>query len=349
MPANSRGLTVERYTPVHKEVWDLFVASGKNATFLFFRDYMDYHSDRFKDHSLVIFKDAELVSVLPANLASNGVLYSHQGLTYGGLVFQSAITLGEVLEIVHALLEFLHANQIGTLFYKRIPRFYNVLADDEVDYALFLLEARLCERNCALLVSQRDRLPLRKGRKSEISKAHRFGVQVTAESDFGPFWDQVLIPRLAGRYGVKPVHSLAEISLLAARFPQCIKQFSAYCGGRIVAGVTIYETPTVAHAQYSSVTEEGQKVGALDCLFGWLIDEHYRNKRYFDFGISNEKHGRTINHGLLDWKEAFGGRSAVQDFHEILPVNYPKLEPVLPPLPASFAAAARHTAGSLHK
>ena len=38
MPANSRGLSVERYTPVNKEAWDRFVAGGKNATFLFDAD-----------------------------------------------------------------------------------------------------------------------------------------------------------------------------------------------------------------------------------------------------------------------------------------------------------------------
>jgi hypothetical protein len=140
----------------------------------------------------------------------------------------------------------------------------------------------------------------------------------------------VLTPRLAARHAVKPVHSVEEITLLASRFPENIRQFSVYCDDEIVAGTTIYETPTVAHAQYIAATDRGQKIGALDYLFAWLLDEFYRDKRYFDFGICNEQDGRVLNHGLQDWKEGFGGRGYAHDFYEIDTANYSKLESVLP-------------------
>jgi hypothetical protein len=338
---NERGISVERYTPERKESWDRFVDTGKNATFLHLRDYMDYHSDRFSDHSLLLTRNDRLLALLPGNITDEGTLISHQGLTFGGFVFRQDVTLCEVLESFHAALECLHLNQVQRLIYKRIPRFYNVLPDDEVDYALFLLEARLRRRDCALVVSQQDRLPLRKGRKSEISKARRYGVRVVEETDFAAFWEELLAPRLASRYGVKPVHSVAEITLLASRFPTHIRQFSAYCGDRIVAGATIYETPTVAHAQYSAVSDEGRKIGALDLLFGWLITERYEDKRYFDFGICNEREGRVVNHGLAVWKEGFGGRSAAHDFYEVLPRSYPRLESVLPAPSVRVGAATQ--------
>jgi len=146
------------------------------------------------------------------------------------------------------------------------------------------------------------------------------GVSIVQETSFQPFWEQVLVPQLAARYGAKPVHTLDEITLLASRFPQQIKQYSAYCDDEIVAGTTIYETPTVAHAQYSAVTEKGRETGAQALLFGSLI-EQYRGKRFFDFGTSNEKDGRALNHGLLDWKEGFGARCQTHDFYEILTRN----------------------------
>ena len=126
------------------------------------------------------------------------------------------------------------------------------------------------------------------------------------------------------------MHSVEEITLLASRFPDNIKQFSVYAGDDIVAGTTVYETPSVAHAQYIAATGQGQKIGALDYLFGWLIDEHYRTKRYVDLGICNEKEGRVLNRGLLEWKEGFGGRCYTHDFYELSTANYPKLESVLP-------------------
>jgi RimJ/RimL family protein N-acetyltransferase len=321
--------SVERYTAERRKDWDQFLASAKNATFLFNRGYMDYHSDRFADHSLIVSRGQELVALLPANRSDHSTLVSHEGLTYGGLVVSRDATLIDVLTGFHACLRHLNEEGISRMLYKRIPSFYNTIPDDEVAYALFLLEARLYRRDCALVVNRADRLRFRKGRKSEISKARRFGVRVVQEPGFEPFWEKVLVPRLESRYGVKPVHSIEEIKLLATRFPENIRQFSAYRGEEIVAGTTIYETPGVAHAQYIAVTDEGQKIGALDFLFGWLIDEHYPNKNHFDLGICNEKGGRALNQGLLDWKEGLGGRCYTHDFHEVLTANYTKLESVL--------------------
>jgi acetyltransferase-like isoleucine patch superfamily enzyme/CheY-like chemotaxis protein len=320
--------SVERYTISRKLEWDTFVSAAKNATFLFSRDYMDYHSDRFADYSLMIFHDGELVAVLPANLNANGTLISHEGLTFGGLVVSRAAKLGDVLACFHVVLHYLSQRQISKLLYKRIPGFYNALPDDDVAYALFLLDARLYRRDCATAVPQADRLPFRRGHKRLIKKATSLGVRIVQETSFQPFWERVLVPQLAARYGVKPVHTLEEITLLASRFPEQIKQFSAYCGDEILAGTTIYETPIVAHAQYGSVTEEGRRIGAEAYLFSSLI-EQYKDKRFFDFGISNEKEGRALNHGLLEWKEGFGARCYSHDFYEIDTGNYSKLEPVL--------------------
>lgn len=321
---------VERYTAARKLVWDKFVCTAKNATFLFSRDYMDYHSDRFTDHSLMIFHEEVLVAVLPANLKADGSLISHEGLTYGGLVVSRSATLVEVLAFFHVLLRDLNRRQISILRYKQVPGFYNTLPDDDVAYALFMLEARLYRRDCAAVVVQADRLPLRKGHQSMIKKAIKLGVEVVEETTFQPFLEQVLAPRLAARYGAKPVHTLAELTALAAHFPERIRQFSAYCGDEIMAGTTIYETPTVAHAQYAAATDRGRQMGAQVYLFSTLIDQ-YQDKRFFDFGTSSENEGRSLNQGLLDWKEGFGGRCYAHDFYEIATGNYLKLEPLLWP------------------
>jgi acetyltransferase-like isoleucine patch superfamily enzyme/CheY-like chemotaxis protein len=320
--------SVEQYTAADKPEWDRFVGTAKNATFLFARDYMDYHSDRFADHSLMVFKDDELVAVLPANLKADGTLVSHEGLTFGGLVVACSATLESVLACFHVVLRHLNQGGISKFIYKRIPGFYNTFPDDDVAYALFMLDAKLQRRDCSATVIQANRLPFRRGHKYLIKKAARHEVRMVRETSFQPFWEQVLTPQLATRYGARPVHTLEEITLLASRFPEQIKQFSAYCGDEIVAGTTIYETPTVAHAQYGAVTEKGRQIGAQAFLFSSLI-ELYKDKRFFDFGISNEHEGRVLNHGLLEWKEGFGARCYAHDFFEIATGNYPKLEAVL--------------------
>jgi len=317
--------SVERYGPGRKDAWDAFLREAKNATFLFQRDYMDYHSDRFADHSLMVFRGQELAAVLPANITADRTLVSHQGLTYGGFAVSRRATLEDVLECFQAGLAFLHQQGISTVLYKRCPRFYNSIPDDEVDYALFLLDAELSRRDCALVVNLAERLPLQKRRQRVINKARQAGLRISQDTSFAPFWDGVLAPRLASRFGVKPVHTVEEITLLGTRFPGHIKQFSVYSGGDILAGTTIYETHDVAHAQYIAATDRGLEIGAVDLLFAWFLDEAYKGKRLFSFGICNENEGRNVNHGLLEWKEGFGGRTCAHDFYRIATGNHSKL------------------------
>ena len=47
-------LKVRRYNTADATEWDEFVGKAKNATFLLKRGYMDYHSDRFTDCSLMV-------------------------------------------------------------------------------------------------------------------------------------------------------------------------------------------------------------------------------------------------------------------------------------------------------
>ena len=225
---------------------DGFIDVGKNATFMFRRDYMDYHADRFEDHSLVLRKDGQIAALLPANLRPDGVLVSHQGLTYGGFVLRRDATLAAVIEIVEAALVFLQAVGVAELVYKRMPRFYNTLPDDDIDYALFMLEAKLVRRDCSLVVCGADRLPVSRGKKRKINKGGRAGLTVVQDERFEPFWHRVLEPRPWQRFGVRPVHSVEEIGRLAARLPQHVSS-SRPMPAAIVAGVTVYETPTVAH------------------------------------------------------------------------------------------------------
>jgi len=93
-----KNYTVRPYIGNDYENWNAFIGQAKNATFLFHRDFMEYHSDRFQDYSLVILDGEKWVAVLPANVVGNEV-FSHQGLTYGGLVYNEKLKLASILEI----------------------------------------------------------------------------------------------------------------------------------------------------------------------------------------------------------------------------------------------------------
>lgn len=328
-PTPTTGYWVTNYRDEFKGLWDAFVKGANNATFLFCRDYMDYHRDRFTDHSLIIFHGSEMVGLLPANLRSDGVLVSHEGLTYGGLVVRGNSSLREVLACLYWALQHLANEGIASLIYKRIPAFYATRPDDDVAYGLFLVQATLCRRDCAQVLPLPSPLPFQKRRRRQINKARAVGLRLVQESRFGPFWEEVLEPRLADRYRVRPVHSVREISQLAAHFPQNIKQFSVYDGLGIIAGITVYETPTVAHAQYIAASDAGREIGALDYLLDWLIHDRFQNKKFFDLGICNEDGGRVLNLGLLEWKESFGARTYSHEFYDISTLAFARLESAL--------------------
>lgn len=312
---------VEKYQPSEKTSWDSFVKEAKNATFLFQRDFMDYHSDRFVDHSLLVYKKEKLVAVLPANI-SESELHSHQGLSYGGLVLGKKTSFEDNLLVFKTLLVYLKREGIPVLKLKLLPKIYHQLPSDEIDYLLFLVKASLFRRDITSCVFNENRLKITSSNRLRgIKKGVKNALEVKEESSFTSFWEEVLEPNLKQVHNQKPVHSLDEITLLHSRFPKNIKQFNVYKNDEIVAGTTIFETSTVAHAQYISANDDGRQTGGLDFLFNHL-SQHFSNKKYFDFGISNEAQGMKLNKGLLNWKESFGGRSIVHEFYEIKTENH---------------------------
>jgi lipid II:glycine glycyltransferase (peptidoglycan interpeptide bridge formation enzyme) len=81
--------------------------------------------------------------------------------------------------------------------------------------------------------------------------------------------------------------------------------------------VVIFETATVAHAQYGAVSDEGRRIRALDALYMFLINYYRQSKRWFDFGISSEQDGRVLNPGLANQKEEFGGTGVAYDTYRM--------------------------------
>ena len=200
---------------------------------------MDYHSDRFTDHSLMMYKDEELIAVLPANIKDETV-YSHQGLTYGGFVLNEKCKLFDALEAYKAMLQFLFSEGIASLYFRVIPTFYNLLPSDELEYFLFRSGATLEKRDVLMVIDYAYKLRFQKNRREGINKAIRNGLTVTIDNNYDTFWNEILIPNLKQKHGIAPVHSLDEIKLLASRFPDNIKQVSVYKEDKMVAGTTVF-------------------------------------------------------------------------------------------------------------
>jgi hypothetical protein len=309
------GICVVPYTPTYKSAWDDMVQASTNGTFLFYRDYMEYHSDRFRDASLLAFDDRKgLVAILPAN-RDGDVVTSHQGLSYGGFVSSHA-TVPLSIRIFGETLQYLARAGVSRLVYKAIPDIYLRRPSGEAAYALTCFAARLVRRDVLSVVIPAQGLSFQQRRWRSIRKAQEAGVSVALSQDFTQFWP-ILERNLQEVYGARPVHSLAEIRLLHDRFPDNIKLFSAYHRGDMIAGVVIYESARVAHVQYVGTGTEGRRLRAVDMVYHWLLETYYRTKPYFDFGNSVGTDAWGLNLGVLEFKESFGGRAVMQDFFEL--------------------------------
>lgn len=323
-----KNYTIHQYEPKDFAIWNAFISTAKNATFLFHRDFMDYHKNKFQDNSLLVFEDDTLVSVLPANRVE-GQLYSHQGLTYGGFVFSEKLKMVQILSIVKTVLHYLNTKQIKTLQLKLLPCFYTSYFSEELEYVLFLMDSKLLRRDCLSVLDLTKSFSFSKERKQCIRRGEKNSLIIKEELNFELFWNEILIPNLDKKHGVKPVHSADEIIVLQEKFPNNIRHFNVYQEDKIVAGTTVFIAGKVVHPQYISGNENKNKLGSLDFLYHHLITAIFKDKHFFDFGISNENHGRKLNEGLQFWKETFGTKTVVQDFYEVKTSNHLLLENIL--------------------
>ena len=188
---------------------------------------MDYHKEHFEDYSLMVYKNEQLIALLPAN-KKDSKIYSHQGLSYGGVVFIKDIKFKDSLESFKSILEFLKESGYQTLYINPIPHFYNTQISEEIFYLFSILKAKLIQRDTLSVIRYSDGISLTKSRKEGVSRAQKQGLEIKEVAGFDEFWNDLLIPNLKLKHKTKPVHSLQEITKLKSHFPDNIRQFNVY-------------------------------------------------------------------------------------------------------------------------
>ena len=307
-------IEVKPYTQKQAQEWNDFIEQSRQGTFLFNRSYMDYHADRFQDASLMIYRKEQLYALLPANRLGD-TLYSHQGLTYGGLLTKDQATTAEICEVFIKINEYLYRSGVQRVIYKPTPWIYHCYPAEEDLYALtYICHAQLTARDISSTIPLDSLMTFGKDRRRGVRKATRAGVTVRESKDLATFWD-ILDKNLTNKYATHPVHSLEELTLLHSRFPNSIRLFMAFNDkGIAIGGTIIYDMPQVVHTQYISASPEGKRLGAIDLLFDYILNDVYANhKGFFDFGKSTEEEGKILNTTLIFQKEGFGGRGVCYD------------------------------------
>jgi hypothetical protein len=301
--------------------WDRFCDAGIQASFLHTRKFLSYHGSRFEDQSVILMDGEKWLGVMPAALHPDDkrCVVTHPGATYGGMIHQGGLRGDMMIEALRLTCDYYQRLGASRLLYKAVPTFYHVRPAQDDLYALYRLGAvrYRCDLSSTIDLDNRAQVPER--RKRSLKKAQKNNVQVFADVNFLPEFWAVLAENLQRKHGVKPVHSLEEMSLLISRFPNHIKIVSAVHDGRLVAGVLLFMTESCCHAQYISSSETGYQISALDIVFEYCIAEAARlGKRWFDFGISTEDSGSVLNESLYRFKTEFGGGGTVHEFFEII-------------------------------
>lgn len=303
-------IKVIRYEESLKERWNDFCKKSKNGIFMFNRDYMDYHSDRFKDHSLLFYNEDSLVALLPVNEYEHK-LYSHGGLTFGGFICGEHMKQHIMQDCFTALRDYMYECDLKSVLYKKIPYIYNLKPSDEDLYSIYVANGKIEKVEPATVIDLCEPYKMTKGRKAQISRAKREGIKIvelTKLDDFCVFID-LENEVLKERHNTQAVHTGAELKLLKDRFPDNIHLYGAFDNNNMIAGTVIYEYVNTVHTQYMAANNRAREIGALDYTIKYLIDYYTDSKRWFDFGISSEDEGRTLNEGLISQKEGFGGRT----------------------------------------
>jgi len=296
-------IKIVTYQNDNAALWNAFIKQSVNGTFLLERDFMDYHKDRFQDASLLIYKDDVLLACVPGNTVKDS-FYSHQGLTYGGVFIKNDLSSEMLQEVIKELIKYLQ-NTFHAIEFRWQPQIYNVRHDEVLrffnNYGFTTIDTL---NNLHLDYQQSPKISSKKTAGYRNGKFDELRLEIN--HDFESFWNQVLIPQLNSRHDAKPVHSIAEMELLASRFPDSIKQYLIYESEQLLAGVTFFKKGTIVKSQYAAATVPGMKKSALDFLYLEAIrDFKGQGFNYIDYGHVNHPDG-SVNRGLQRFKEELG-------------------------------------------
>lgn len=307
-------ITVQKYNKTFQDDWDRFNEISKNGNFLFQRNYLEYHSDRFIDHSLMLLMNNNIIAIFPAN--ENGdQIHSHGGLTFGSLVMGKDIKAIQVLEIFSLLKQYYSDLGFKKIIYKSIPTIFHKYPSEEDLYALFRIDATLVRRDISSVVLLKEKIRFSESKRQSVTKCVKNNITVAENQDFNEYWE--LLNEVLTKFGTSPVHTIDEIVRLKESFPTNIRLFEARKEDELLAGIVIYDYGKVVHTQYMANSQEGRKIGALDYINHYLMNEIFFEREYYSFGISTEQQGRELNSGLIQQKEMMGGRGITLDFYSI--------------------------------
>lgn len=321
--AHEESLRVVRYTPGLDGKWDRFVREeSRNGCLFHERSFLSYHAPgRFKDASLLFVEGDRVVGVLPAAAAESpegeGVV-SHPGSSAGGLIFHKRSRLRDVLRMLEmGIADYARAGFIS-LELRLAESIFSPHSDGELSYLLwhrgFRVKTREFSSCIELSGKEHWRYFARKKNCNEVNSARRNGLTVE-RTDAVDRIHALIASNLKTRYQKAPTHSVEELLELKRRYPDRVDCWVARRGEEFLAAVVIFAVNTnTVHTFYITQDYQYAQLHPMPLLFHTMLS-HYRDAGYqwFNFGISSR--GELIKWGILEFKEAMGGRGNCRDVY----------------------------------
>lgn len=308
---------VTRLNEANKSSFQQLYSQCAHITFQHSLKFMDYHEDRFEDHSVLILENETPKGYLLAarDLSNNDVVISHPGATFSGLVMTSDIKGSRLTELLASVLSFYRLEGFQTLIYKDVPRIYCPHSKGDFTYAAFRNQAQyhMVQLSAVIDLSHEDSFSSRR-----IRTLKKNSTQLNISNDWtnlNSYWD-VLSDNLWDKFRARPVHTLAEIELLKESFGNSIELFTATQKNQseIIAGILVFKSSRVWKTQYISSSIQGRELGAVDFLIQKIMNSaRSMNAIYLDLGTSNENSGLVLNENLYNYKLEFGAEGVAYE------------------------------------
>jgi len=299
-------IEIQKYSLKFKELWDSFIDKADNGFFFFKRNYMEYHADRFYDYSLIVFIDNEIKALFPCNL-NGDIIYSHQGLSYGGVLHEVDADIYILNSIHKAIISYFNNLGIKHINISPIPSLYSKTKNDFYEQILKEEPTNiLVQKPISTIDHELVKLPTR--RKLRIPKTHEDNYCFEIVDDMNMVWPMIEQCYLS-QHGFNPVHSQSEIAYLKNCFPEkilinTIKENVP--NAPILAALITLDDKRIVKFQYIGYTEIARKANVIDYLYYKTINKSISENKNVDMGHSIDINSNQINNKILFAKRRHG-------------------------------------------
>ncbi|WP_271810435.1 GNAT family N-acetyltransferase [Clostridium beijerinckii] len=317
-------LSVEKFNNDNEQEWDKFIENNSvNGTFLQSRNFLNYHKDRFKDHSLIIKKGTSIIALIPACEIvedQKKVFYSHKGSTFGGVVINKNFNnINHIDDLFKVLDNYLIQNSFDGIVLKSTSEIFCSGNTSLLDYFYFKynyenyteLSLYIDFDNYSPVIENNFSASKRRDLKYSLKYNLEFRTLET-DDEVDDFYSLLL--KSLEKHNTKPVHSLEELlDFKNTRFKDIVKFYGVYYKNNLIAGSMVFNfSNNVFHTQYLASDSLYSSYYPMNFLNYNLINQAYLNKfKFFSFGISTEDKGKFLNASLAQFKEGFGTVGAI--------------------------------------